>query len=73
MQNWYCLVHFPDGTESVHLVPGPAPVRDQPIVKIVGRPGTWLVRDITTHVASQDYAAEIWVDPVEVEDQTQTP
>ena len=65
MQNWYCLTHFPDGTEGIHLVPGPAPVGDQPIVKIIVKPGTWLVRDITRKAHSQDYAAEIWVEPHE--------
>lgn len=67
MQNWYCLVHFPDGTEGVHLIPGPAPVGDRAVIKIVGRPGTWLVRDITTRVHTQDYAAEIWVEQHQLE------
>ena len=67
MQNWYCLVNFPDRTQSIHLIPGPAPVPDvdkgETVIRIVGKPGTWYVRDITVRVRSQDYAAEIWVEP----------
>lgn len=67
MVNWYCLVNFPDGTQSVHLVPGPAPVRDNPIIRIIDKPGRWVVRRITTRVPTTDYAAEIWVEPVDPE------
>ena len=67
MQNWYCLVHFPDGTDGIHLIPGPAPVGHRPTVKTIGHPGTWLVKDITRDAHTQDYAAEIWVEQHELE------
>jgi hypothetical protein len=61
MRNWYCLVNFPDGTRGVHLVPGPAPVQ-QGIIKILGIPGHWLVKDIDVRVEHLRAAAEIWVE-----------
>ena len=64
VQNWYCLVNFPDGTQSVHLVPGRAPVDANPVVKLVGKPGRWQVLDVTVRVGrGDDIAAEIWVSP----------
>ena len=65
MVNWYCLIHFPDGTEKVHLVPGPAPIDDNAIITIANVPGHWLVREITTRVPHDMYAAELWVEPSE--------
>jgi hypothetical protein len=67
VQNWYCLIHFPDGSEGVHLVPGPAPVQQpgqaKPLtIKIVGHPGDWVVRD-SIQTRRDDYAAELWVEP----------
>ncbi len=66
MRNWRCLTHFPDGTERVRLVPGPAPVPesardDAIIIKIDSEEGLWVVRDINLRVNRIDYAAEIWV------------
>ena len=70
MQNWYCLVHFPDGTASVHLIPGPAPIitpgNAAPIITITGRPGLWRVTDCTPRAQGNDYAAAIWVEPQEL-------
>lgn len=69
MQNWYCRVHFPDGTERVHLVPGPAPVYSNASIQLADKPGLWFVLEITVHVpADEDYAAEIWVRPATAED-----
>jgi hypothetical protein len=73
MQNWYCLVHFPDGTQGIHLVPGPAPLQTpgqtKPLtIQLVGKPGRWLVGE---GIATQrdDYAAQIWVEPVASDDE----
>ena len=65
MQNWYCLVHFPDDTQGVHLVPGPAPsIHNSRFIKIVGAPGAWRVTEMTAPIPNgADYAAEIWVRP----------
>ena len=66
-ENWRCLIHFPDGSQGIHLIPGPAPVPTPDsmaaIVEIDGRPGTWFVREITTLVSGRGCAAEIWVEP----------
>ena len=71
MQNWYCLVNFPDETQSVHLVPGPAPIGNHPVVKLVGKPGFWVVQDITARVSRPDnIAAELWVRPATDEELT---
>ena len=69
MRNWLCLTHFPDGTERIRLVPGPAPVPpsatdDRPIViKIDREDRLWLVKDISLRVTRLNDAAEIWVEP----------
>jgi hypothetical protein len=70
LQNWYCLIHFPDGTESVHLVPGPAPVHDDAVIKIADKPGLWHVLDLTVRVPGMDFAAEISVRPATDEELT---
>ena len=74
MQNWYCLTHFPDGSESVHLVPGPAPVYGNPLVELLGRPGLWRVTEhsVRDPRSRSDFAAEIWVRPAAYEELVST-
>lgn len=71
VENWRCMIHFPDGTQGIHLIPGPAPVPTPDsmaaIVSIEGQPGTWFVREITTFASSPGCAAEIWVEHHELE------
>lgn len=70
VQNWYCLVHFPDGTSNVYLIPGPAPIlapgKPAPIITIAGEPGAWRLTDCVPRARGNDYAAAIWVEPHEV-------
>ena len=70
MQNWYCLVHFPDGSEEVHLIPGPAPIvepgKKAPIITVLGKPDLWRVTDSLTRAHGNEYAAEIWVESYEL-------
>ena len=69
MVNWRCLTHFPDGSERVCLVPGPAPVPKsadddrQIVIKLAGQEGLWVVEETNSRVFRLDYAAEIWVRP----------
>jgi len=59
METWYCLIHFPDGRTGIHLVPGPAAVQEQVVVRISDRPGQWVIEGIRSERLG--YAAELWV------------